>query len=113
MHEASIAASAMEIILGKAAENNFRKINEITLKIGELSGVLPEAMMFALKNAAKETIAEDAAVYLDMVKATAKCNDCGIIFDIDHFNKLCPECKVFSSNVCTGYELYINTIDGE
>ncbi|MCX7923879.1 MAG: hydrogenase maturation nickel metallochaperone HypA [Clostridia bacterium] len=113
MHETSIMYSAMEIVLEKAKESNLKKINRITLKIGELTGVMPEVLYFAYENASKGTIAEGAEFHIDRVKATARCDKCDIIFDIDHFNKLCPDCSTFSSDILSGYELNVNTIDGE
>ncbi|MDP4147137.1 MAG: hydrogenase maturation nickel metallochaperone HypA [Bacillota bacterium] len=113
MHEVSIMESAMDIVLEKAKEHNFKNIHKITIKIGELSGVMSDALVFAFNGVSKGTIAEGAEFLIEKVEATAGCNDCGIIFPIDHFNKLCPSCNKFSTNILSGYELYVNTIEGE
>ncbi|MFZ5986067.1 MAG: hydrogenase maturation nickel metallochaperone HypA [Bacillota bacterium] len=113
MHETAIMEGAMEIVLAKAKENNLSKINIITAKVGELSGALPEALVFAFDAISKGTIADGALFKIDTVKATAKCEPCDMIFEVDSFNKLCPRCNTFSRNILTGYELYINTIEGE
>lgn len=113
MHEVSIIHSALEIILEKAKENNMNKITRITVKVGEMSGALPDALSFAFECASRGTIAENSQFVIDRVKPTARCEICNIVFDIDHFNKLCPKCSTFSSRILTGYELYINTIEGD
>lgn len=113
MHEASIIHSAMDIILEKSRENHLNKITKITVRVGEMSGAMPDALRFAFISVSSGTIAEGADFIIDLVKPTAKCDFCNIIFNIDHFNKLCPECKSFSSNIVTGYELYVNTIEGD
>lgn len=102
---------AMKIILDKAKENNAEKINSITVKIGELSGVMPEALTFAFEIISKDTIAEGSLFQIDRVKATAACRDCGCTFEIDHYNKLCPKCNKYSNNILTGYELYIDSME--
>lgn len=113
MHEVSIMTSAMKIITEKAYENNASKVKNITIKIGELSGAMPEALKFAFGVVSKGTIAEGAVFNIERVKATAECNDCKYIFEINHFNKLCPKCEKFSNNILTGYELNIDTMEVE
>lgn len=113
MHEVSIMENAIKIVLEKAKENNLKNISKITIKIGKLSGVMPDALVFAFGSISKGTIAEGAEFLIEIVDATAMCNDCGIVFEIDHFNKLCPNCSKFSTNIVSGYELYVNTIEGD
>jgi hydrogenase nickel incorporation protein HypA/HybF len=111
MHEVSIMNNAMKIILDKANENNAKKINSITVNIGELSGVMPEALTFAFEMCSKESIAEGALFHIQRIKATAACTACNCIFEIDHYNKLCPKCNKYSSNILTGYELNIDSME--
>ena len=113
MHEVSIVQSLIGIVCNKAEENNLKKINKISLKIGEFSGVLEDSIRFAYGAVSKGTIVEGAELVIEKVEAFAKCDSCHISFKINHFNKLCPECKKFSNNILSGYELYINTIEGD
>lgn len=113
MHEVSIMESAMKIVEEKAEENNLKNVSKITIRVGKLSGVMSEALEFAFQGLSKGTIAEDAQFIIEKVDATAICDECGITFEIDHFNKICPSCKKFCTNILSGYELYINTIEGE
>lgn len=113
MHEVSIVQNLISIVCNKAEENNLKKINKISLKIGELSGVMEHSLKFTYDSVSKDTIVEGADLLIEKVEAYAKCNDCKISFKIDHFNKLCPECQKFSSDILSGYELYINTIEGD
>jgi hydrogenase nickel incorporation protein HypA/HybF len=113
MHEVSIVQSLINIVCNKAQENNLKKINKVSLKIGELSGVFEDSIRFAYKSISKDTIVEGAELVIERVEAYAKCDNCDISFKIKHFNKLCPECQIFSSNILSGYELYINTIEGD
>jgi hydrogenase nickel incorporation protein HypA/HybF len=113
MHEVSIMENTIKIVLEKAKENNLKNISKITIKIGKLSGVMSDALLFAFHSISKGTIVEGAEFLIEKVDATARCDDCGITFEIDHFNKLCPNCNKFSTNILSGYELYVNTIEGE
>jgi len=113
MHEVSIIQSVVEIVTNKAIENKFTKVNKVSLKIGELSGVMPQSLNFAFKSCIIDTMLEGSTLEIEKVKAVAECLDCKQKFPIDHFNKLCPCCNKFSSNIISGYELYINTIEGD
>lgn len=113
MHEVSIIQNVINIVCEKAFENSLVKINKVSLKIGEFSGVYEDSLRFAFEAASKETIAEGAELVIERVAAAAKCGLCNISFKIDHFNKLCPECKSFCENIISGYELYIDTIEGD
>ncbi|GIM28087.1 putative hydrogenase nickel incorporation protein HypA [Clostridium polyendosporum] len=113
MHEVSIVQNVIEIASKKAEENNLKKINKISLRVGELSGVMEDSLVFAFNCVSKGTAAEGAEFEIVKVEATAECEKCKITFKVDHFNKLCPECNKFSSNIITGYELLIYTIEGD
>lgn len=113
MHEVSIMESVIKIVLENAEENNMKRVSKITLKIGELSGVMSDALNFAFSCLSKDTITEGADFVIEKVEAMAICDECNIEFKIDHFNKLCPNCKKFSSHIISGYELYVNTIEGD
>jgi len=113
MHEVSIIQNVIKIVIDKATENKFTKVNKVSLKIGELSGVMSESLNFAFKSCIMDTMLEGSTLEIEKVKAVAECFDCKQEFPIDHFNKLCPCCNKFSSSIISGYELYINTIEGD
>ena len=113
MHEVSIIENVIKIVSEKAIENNLTKVNKVSLKIGELSGVMSESLNFAFENCIVNTMIEGAKLEIERVTAVAYCEDCKQDFPIDHFNKLCPSCNKFYSNIISGYELYVNTIEGD
>lgn len=113
MHEVSIIENVITIVSNKAIESDLEKVTKVSLRIGELSGVLEDSLRFAFTAVSKGTIVEDAELIIEKVEAQAHCNKCNISFKIDHFNKLCPECGEFSNNFISGYELFINTIEGD
>lgn len=113
MHEVSIIQNVIKIVSEKAIENKLTKVTKVCLKIGELSGVMPECLNFAFKICIIDTMLEGSTLEIEKVSAVAECMDCMQEFSIDHFNKLCPCCKKFCSNIIRGYELYINTIEGD
>ncbi|WPC44452.1 hydrogenase maturation nickel metallochaperone HypA [Clostridium sp. JS66] len=113
LHEISIMESTIDIVLKKAGECNFKTIRKVTLKIGELSGVMDEALNFAFNELKNYSMLRDAELCIDKIKAKAYCKNCDINYDIDHFNKFCPICAEFPAKIVSGYELYLYSIEGE
>ncbi|MCB2295932.1 hydrogenase maturation nickel metallochaperone HypA [Clostridium algoriphilum] len=64
------------MVTDKAIENKFTKINKVSLKIGELSGVMPESLNFAFKSCIMDTMLEGSTLEIEKVKAVAECLDC-------------------------------------
>jgi len=113
MHEVSIIQNVIKIVTDKAIENKLAKVNKVSLKIGELSGVSQECLNFAFEICIIDTMLEGSTLEIEKVDAVAECKDCKQEFPIDHFNKLCPCCNKFCSSIIRGYELYVNTIEGD
>jgi hydrogenase nickel incorporation protein HypA/HybF len=65
MHELSIAEELLSIITEKAQQVGIRKISRIDLRIGEFSGVLPDALVFAFEMLSKDTMSEGARVEIE------------------------------------------------
>jgi len=113
MHEVSIIQNVIEIVTQKAHENKLTKINRVSLRIGELSGVMPESLNFAFENCIQGTMLEKTTLGIENVSALGRCEECNLEFPIGHFKKLCPNCNQFCTSVVSGYELYVNTIEGD
>lgn len=110
MHEAALAEGIIKIALDVAAENNSKKISAVGLKIGDMSGVEIEALKLSFKVLTKNTVAEDAELKINRVPISAKCNKCGKIFTVSHYNFFCPECEGILI-LQTGRELLVEYID--
>jgi len=113
MHEVSIIQNVIEIATQKALENHLSKINKVSLRIGQLSGVMAESLNFAFDNCIQGTMLEESTLGIEEVRALGECETCNLKFPIDHFNKLCPTCNEFCTSIVRGYELYVNTIEGD
>jgi len=92
MHELSIAMSIVEIAEENAKNANTTVINEIELDIGTQSGVVLEALEFAMQSAVQGTMLEKARVKINSIPARAICAQCQHEFFIDDLFTPCPEC---------------------
>lgn len=107
MHELAIAESIIYIL----KEQTSGRINSVKLKIGEMSGVVPSALEFSFQIASKGTEAEGAALHIERVPVTARCNDCSKTFEIKDFCFECVHCSGNDFKLLTGRELFIEEID--
>lgn len=113
MHELSIAMNIVEIAEENARKEGAKTVTEIELEIGTLSGVVLEALEFAMDSAIKGTMLENATVKLTTVNGKAKCTECGIVFDTDTAFSPCPGCGNPFSDIVQGKELIVKKLKVE
>jgi hydrogenase nickel incorporation protein HypA/HybF len=96
-----------------AAREQAERVTVITVKRGELSGVIPEALEFCFDVCVAGTCAENAELKIETVRATWKCSDCGeqveTVADLDM--PLCPACGSFHLVLATGGEFRLESIE--
>lgn len=113
MHELAITEGIMEAALPAATAQGARRILEIRLKIGELSGVFPEYIEEYLQLLAKGTIAEGAALKVERIPVSIKCQACSFEGPIDRKNAKCPKCQSTDFRITGGREYYVDSLEVE
>ncbi len=74
MHELGITRSVIAI----CAENSGgAAVKRVTLEIGKLSAILPDAVRFCFDICAKGTVVEGASLEILVIQGQAVCNACG------------------------------------
>ncbi|BCG46313.1 [NiFe] hydrogenase nickel incorporation protein HypA [Citrifermentans bremense] len=110
MHEMSITQSVVEICEGHAAG---RKVTEVVLLIGELSGVVPESVEFCFEACTKGTLLEGARLQLELVPGVGNCPACHGEFPISTLFAACPGCGAFGLSIVSGEELRVKELELE
>jgi len=111
MHEFSIAVSMVDIALEYAEKSNATKVNEVELEIGELSGVVYDAMDFAMQAAVIGTLLEGAKIKIVAPPGIAKCNSCNHEFKVENIFDACPNCGAYNPKVIGGKELRVKSLN--
>jgi hydrogenase nickel incorporation protein HypA/HybF len=111
MHEFSIAVNIVDIAIEHAEKANARRVNEVELEIGELSGVVYDAMETAMEAAIKGTLLDGAEVKIIRIGGRGLCSGCGKEFEIANLFDPCPWCGAFNPEVVAGKELRITSIN--
>jgi hydrogenase nickel incorporation protein HypA/HybF len=102
---------ALAIALERAAAQGARAIHRIALRIGPLSGVVPEAMSLAFEVAAAGTIAEGARLEIKEVPLVCECGACGNAFEANPMDYDCPRCLTPGARVIQGHELELASLE--
>lgn len=112
MHELGIAQSALEQVLAAAATAGATRVLRVTLRVGEFSGVDPEALRFGFEVVRTDTAAAEAELEIDRVAAVAHCNDCDADFAPETAPPFaCPRCGRWSGTLVHGRELELVRIE--
>jgi len=113
MHELSIVASLFEILEEKAKEQKAKKVISVKVKVGALSGVVPEFLKTAFDVYKKDTIADEAKLKIEEVPLKVKCQKCGAEIIKDDFVFLCEKCESRELKTLAGTELLLEKIEME
>jgi len=113
MHELSIIYNILEITKEYAEKNSLNKIHKITMRIGEFCTLQEDSLLFAFDALQRETLCENAVLVIKKQEAKGYCAHCDLEFKISFMHKLCPICNVFSHHITTGYEILVESIEGE
>ncbi len=113
MHELSIMQAAMDLALRRAQEANASRVHLIRLRVGQLSGVVPDALQFAFEALSSGTLAHGAKLDIEHVPARFWCGACQREFVADDMIGECPDCHGLSADVRSGRELELASMEIE
>jgi hydrogenase nickel incorporation protein HypA/HybF len=109
MHELGITENIIEIAL-KHAQG--KKINRITLEIGQLSAILPDSIEFCFDACRLGTPLENTVLEIIEIPGLARCCRCGTEFAIAEPFGIC-ECGSMDLIFIQGQELQIKELELE
>lgn len=114
MHELSIIANLFEIMEAKAKEKEALRIISVKLKVGALSGVVPELLRSSFDMYKKGTIAEEAELDIDTVPLKVLCHDCSRITSTDEdFVLTCSHCGSSNIKTLAGTDMFLEKMELE
>lgn len=103
--------SALNLALDQARQAGARRVLVLRLRIGVLSGVVPEALQFAFEALSPGTAAEGGALAIDSVPARFWCAQCLREFEADDLFAECPGCHSASRELRAGRELEVASLE--
>lgn len=113
MHELALTEGILEIVREQAEKNGFSRVLEISLRVGEYSGVIPECLEEFFPIASKGSLAEGAKLEILPVKAVFRCPACGFEGAIPPRTACCPRCASTGIRMIAGREFYVDNLKVE
>ena len=110
MHELSLANGILDIIRAEQEKNGFARVLEVSLKVGEYSGIVPRCLEEFFPIAAEGTAAEKARLAIEVLPAVFRCPDCGFSGRPDREHACCPQCGGERIRMISGREFYVENL---
>src|SRR5262249_11874509 len=108
MHELSIAMSIIEGASEEALRHGAVEVSAVHLKLGPLSGVVKEALLFSYELACEGTALEGSRLVIEEIPAIVFCPSCEIERAVVSIQKMrCPVCGALTPQVAQGREIEI------
>ena len=111
MHEMSIITGVLDAVCASADQAGATAVLSITLRIGDMTEVVDEALEFAFEVLTEGTLCEGAQLVVNKVHPRSLCFECGTEFDHDRFHRSCPTCGSYETRLIAGKELEIESIE--
>ena len=113
MHELALTEGIIAIVEQEARKNGFERVLEITLKVGEFSGVVPDCLREFFPIASRGTAAEGAALRIEPVPAAFRCGSCGFEGPLPRHTACCPACGGEEIRMIAGREFFVENLKVE
>lgn len=107
MHELAIAESVVSTVLEGTGG---RTVSVVRLRLGRLSGVVPDALSFCFELATAGTPLQSATLEIDHEDGRAHCRTCGVDFALADAFLLC-DCGSADVEVMSGRELLVTSVE--
>ena len=111
MHELSIALSILDVAAEEASRRNARPV-AIHVKIGDLAGVIPEALTSAFEIARAGTELSHCRLVVEPVPVIIYCDHCGSEKPAESIQSLrCRDCGTPAERILAGRELELAALE--
>ncbi|MFJ2931488.1 hydrogenase maturation nickel metallochaperone HypA [Streptomyces sp. NPDC087219] len=111
MHEMSLAVAVVDQVETAAKDRGAVGVRSIELDVGELAGVVADALAFCFELACAGTVVEGAELITRTVPGTARCAACAEDWAVGMPPRLlCPGCGAAADGLVSGRELQIREV---
>jgi len=107
MHELAITQSIVDAVTDHTGG---AKVAAVHLRVGKLSGVVPDAMRFCFDMVTDGTTLQGARLDIDEPEGKGHCRGCGDDFLLPDIVLLCP-CGSADVHVLSGRELSVTSVE--
>jgi hydrogenase nickel incorporation protein HypA/HybF len=107
MHELSLAQSIVGVVEQHVARSDRVAVKEVTLRIGEMSGVVPDSLEFCFTAITSCTDLQNARLRIQTIPFTIRCASCREVATSPAGLAVCPHCGLTVTEAIGGTELQV------
>jgi hydrogenase nickel incorporation protein HypA/HybF len=107
MHELGIAQNILEIVQQSVPENLAKSVRQIRIRVGQLSGIVPDSLDFCFNAIINDTDMQQAKLAIEQIPTLSQCKKCAHRFEIEDWIFSCPVCQSVNIELISGKELEI------
>jgi hydrogenase nickel incorporation protein HypA/HybF len=112
MHELSIAMGVLDALEEESQRRNGARITAVHLKIGPLSGVVPQALQGAFELAREGTDFAECRLVIEEVPVIIRCPQCRAERPVESIQQMsCAVCGTATADVTSGRELEVRAME--
>ena len=113
MHEFAIASSVLDAVRTEAGLRPGMRVSKIGVRIGDLSGLDPDALSFCFEALTKETDFESVILEIERKPRRHRCSRCSNEFAVVNYETSCPDCGEELTVFLSGDELELAYLEME
>lgn len=110
MHELSLVSEILRLCEEQAKKQSAKRVHEIRLKVGILSGVEPELLKRAFESLSVGSMVQGAALILEPQGLVLACESCHKESEARELSLRCPKCGSLQTQILAGEDLLLSTI---
>jgi len=107
MHEFGITENIVAIVAERAGA---RRVRRLTLEIGKLSAIMPDAIRFCFDVCAEKTVLQGALLEIQEIDGRGICKSCGNEVEVHLLGSAC-QCGSIDIKCVAGHELAIKEME--
>ncbi len=113
MHELAVCQALIEQVERVARDHEARRVVQVVISVGPLSGIEPKLLEHAYPLAAAGTLAESAALVVETEPVRVRCRSCGAETDALPNRVLCGACSDWQVDVVSGEQMLLKRVEIE
>jgi len=114
MHELSIAVSMVDMAIEESRRQGAVRVAAIHLKLGKLSGVVKDALLFSYDVVCQGTQLEGSRLLIEEIPIIVFCPKCKMETPPVATNNLsCPKCETPTPQIVCGREMEVTALEIE
>ena len=111
MHELSVAQEIFSLVLNHVEERRLKSVLNVKVKIGRLSNVLHDSLLFCFDAVKAGTKLENASLVIVESPVMVLCQGCNSTTEIEPPRFICGACGCINVKMISGTELLLHQIE--